>query len=130
MWTNETAVAITGQLSGSQTYAFFTTLPLTGASALNVPTANDGDGYNSGEWPELFFPPGTEFWDSSGNDQGTLSFPSGGYLGTGFFKYTYLARPGSNHDCPNMTSQWLDASPDGGTSTTSGNILVPDAAHC
>lgn len=93
-------------------------------------TTNNEDTFNSGEWPELFFPSGTEFWDQSGTDQGTLGNPTGGELGTGFFKYTYPAKPGSNADCPNMTSQWRDASPDSGTLTTSGNILAPDNSGC
>jgi hypothetical protein len=124
------AVAVTGAMTGSQTYAFFTTVPVSGASASNVPASNAGDNYNSGEWPELFFPAGTQFWNSAGASQGTLTVPSGGELGTGFFTYTYNAKAGSNHDCPNMTSQWKDASPDSGSAPSSGNILAPDASGC
>jgi hypothetical protein len=47
------AVSLKGALKGSQTYAFFTTVPISGVSVSNVPTSNAGDTYNSGEWPEL-----------------------------------------------------------------------------
>jgi hypothetical protein len=123
-------VAITGTLTGSQTYSFYTTVPISGASASNVPPANIGDSYNSGEWPELFFPAGTEFWDSTGASQGTLNPAGGGELGTGFFSYTYNAKAGSDSDCPNVTSQWKDASPTGGQATADGNILAPDSSGC
>ncbi len=122
--------SLTGTMSGSQTYAFYTTVPVSGASAANVPASDSGSNYNSGEWPELFFPSGTMFWDSSGQGQGSVSPSGGGELGTGFFKYVYLAKPGSDHDCPNMTSQWLDASPSSGGSSSDGNILAPDASGC
>lgn len=123
-------VGLTGTMSGSQTYAFYTTVPVSGASASNVPTSDDGSSYNSGEWPELFFPSGTDFWDSSGNGQGSVNAAGGGELGTGFFKYVYLAKPGSDHDCANLTSQWTDASPSSGGSASDGNILAPDASGC
>jgi hypothetical protein len=32
--------------------------------------------------------------------------------------------------CPNMTSQWKDASPDWGGQPVDGNILAPDATGC
>lgn len=122
------AVALTGTLSGSQTYSFFTTVPVSGASASNVPTTENGNTHNSGEWPELFFTSGTLFWDSTGTAQGDIT--AGGYLGTGTFKYLYTAKPGADTlaggSCPNVTSQWLDASPDGGSLPSSGNILAPD----
>lgn len=125
------AVSLKGALKGSQTYTFFTTVPISGASASNVPTSNAGDTYNSGEWPELYFPAGTEFWDSSGTDQGTLNPSGGGYLGTGFFTYTYTAAPGHDADCTNVSSQWVDASSDNsGSDPAGGNILAPDATHC
>lgn len=121
--------SLTGTMNGSQTYAFYTTVPISGASASNVPTS-DGSNYNSGEWPELFFPAGTDFWDSTGNGQGSVNAAGGGELGTGFFKYVYLAKPGSDHDCANLTSQWLDASPSSGSSASDGNILAPDSSGC
>ncbi len=123
-------VSLTGTMSGSQTYAFYTTVPVSGASASNVPTSDNGSTYNSGEWPELFFPAGTMFWDSTGNGQGTVNPSGGGELGTGFFKYLYLAKPGSDSNCPNLTSQWLDASPSSGGSPSDGNILAPDSSGC
>ena len=123
-------VSLTGTLSGSQTYAFYTTVPVSGASAANVPASDDGSNYNSGEWPELFFPAGTDFWDSTGNGQGPVNATGGGELGTGFFKYVYLAKPGKDSACPNLTSQWTDASPSSGSSASDGNILAPDASGC
>jgi hypothetical protein len=115
------AVALTGTMTGSQTYAFYSNTPVSGASASNVPKANAGDANSSGMWPELFFPGGTHFYVG-----GALSDS----LGTGFFKYTYVAKAGSNSDCPNMTSQWSDSSPSSGANATDGNILAPNASGC
>ena len=90
-------------------------LPVSGASAANVPPAESGNGLGSGEWPELFFPAGTQFWDSSGRAARSVSRRCG-QLGP-FFSYTYAAKPGADHNCPNMTSQWKDASPEVATFT-------------
>ena len=73
------AVSAKGTLAGSQTYAFFTTVPVSGASASHVPPAESGNGVGSGEWLEQFFPAGTQFWDSTGAPQGVLG--AGGQLG-------------------------------------------------
>jgi hypothetical protein len=123
------AVALTGTLSGSQTYDFYTTVPISGASAGNVPPSEIGNIHGSGEWPELFFPAGTEFWISGGVDEGSLG-TGGQELGTGFFSYTYTAKPGADSACPNVTSQWKDASPSSGSSPADGNILAPDSSGC
>ncbi len=123
------AVALTGQLTGSQTYAFFSDTPLSSASASNVPTTEPGNIHGSGEWPELFFPGTASFWDQNGIAQPNLA-TGGAQLGTGFFKYTYLAKVGSDHACPNATSQWSDSSPSSGSNASDGNILVPDSGSC
>lgn len=69
---------------------------------------------------------------SSGTAAATLSrtWQQAAQLGTGFFKYLYTAKPGADTSCPNTTSQWLDASPDGGTLAKDGNILAPDSSSC
>ena len=123
------AVSAQGTLSGSQTYAFYSSTPVSGASASFVPTSESGDAVGSGEWPEQFFPGTASFWDQNGNAQPNLA-TGGAELGTGTFKYLYTAKPGMDADCPNVSSQWLDASPDGGSLPSSGNIILPDSASC
>jgi hypothetical protein len=116
--------AVTGTMNGSYNYVFYTTVPISGASAHNVPASISGDTPGTGNWVEQFFPGGTQFWDSSGNTGGSE------YLGT-TGGWTYNAKAGADHNCPNVTSQWVDASATGwGSAPADGNILAPDASGC
>ena len=117
-------VAITGTMNGSFNYAFYTTVGLSAASAANMPKTVSGDSPSTGNWVEQFFPAGTQFWDTSGNTGGNE------YLGT-TGSWTYNAKLGSDKGCPNVTSQWVDASASAwGSTGADGNILAPDAPSC
>ena len=104
---------VTGTMSGTYNYTFYTNQPLSSASAGNAPTTVDGDTPTTGSWYQQFFN-GAEFWDAS--------------PGTG--SWTYTAAPGSDSQCPNVSGRWVDASPDWGGQPVDGNILAPDSAHC
>jgi len=113
--------AITGKASGGASYTFYSSWK----TADRTPPASE-DGAPSGRlttglWPELFFrASGPKFWDASGNPSPDSILGSGGWSYTG----------GPDSACPNVSSHWVDASPDWGSLAVDGNILAPDAGHC
>jgi hypothetical protein len=118
-------VAVTGPMSGSLSYTFYANQPIADASAGNAPGSVSGDTPSTGQWPEQFFTPGTQFWDTSGNTGGAE------YLGSGPFNYVYTAALNSDTQCPNVSGRWVDSSTDSdGSAPSGGNILAPDASHC
>jgi hypothetical protein len=117
--------AVTGPMAGALNYSFYANVPLTKASASNAPSSITGDTPSTGQWPEQFFPAGTQFWDSTGATGGNE------YLGYGAWGWTYTASLGSDPACPNVSGRWIDASGNNsGANAVDGNILAPDAAHC
>lgn len=121
------AGAITGTMTGEYHYNFYTTTRYITAS--RVPRSeNDNGATPTGRqasclWLAQFFGPGTHFWQA-GADQ-----TAGGCIGTsGSWVYTFA--PGAGTACPNVSSQWVDASPDWGSLPADGNVLAPDASHC
>lgn len=117
--------SVTGPMSGTLPYRFFTDQPLSAASAGNVPATIAGDTPSTGQLPEQFYPAGTHFWDTSGTTGGSE------YLGSGPFNFVYTAALGSDSQCPNVSGRWVDASTDNsGADPFGGNILAPDASHC
>jgi hypothetical protein len=118
-------VAVTGPMSGSLSYTFYANQGIADASVSNAPSSVSGDTPTTGQWPEQFFTPGTQFWDGSGNTGGAE------YLGSGPFNYVYTAQLSSDSQCPNVSGRWVDASTDNsGSAPSGGNILAPDASHC
>jgi hypothetical protein len=115
-------VAANGTFSGVFHYSFYTTAAA--ASASNMPATAIGDPpatVSAGHWVEQMFAPSTPFWDANGNAGAILST-------TGSWSYTLPL--GADAACPNVSSHWVDASPDWGGNAFSGNILAPDAQHC
>ena len=117
--------SITGTMSGTYHYSFFSDQAAT--SATPPPSEDDGDALPTGEqttclWLEQFFSAGN-FWDSSGN-------AAPGCIGTtGSWKYQ--TKFGADTACPNVSSRWIDASfSNWGADPADGNILAPDATHC
>jgi hypothetical protein len=116
---------VTGPLTGTLSYSFFTNQPLTKASASNAPGSVSGDNPSTGQWPEQFWAPGTQFWDGSGNTGGAE------YLGSGPFNFTYTAALGSDSQCPNVSGRWVDSSTgNDGANPADGNILAPSSSSC
>ena len=117
-------VAATGPMAGSYNYDFYSSWKTANAS-LVPKTENDGNAVptgrkTTGAWPEQFFGNGARFYVSGAQSDS---------LGTtGSWKYTLAA--GADSACPNVTSQWIDGSPDWGGAAVDGQILAPDAAHC
>ena len=118
-------VAVTGTMAGVYHYVFFASWKT--ASAGLVPLTQNGTPSGrgtTGMWPTQFFGNGARFWDGAGTPEG-----NGGSVGT-TGGWIYTAPPGSDPQCPHVTSQWSDASPGWGAGAVDGNILAPDAAHC
>ena len=116
---------VTGPMSGTLSYSFYTDHSLSTASAGNAPPSVSGDSPSTGKWPEQFFPAGTNFWDSSGNTGGAE------YLGSGPFNYVYSAALGSDSQCPNVSGRWVDSSAgNDGANPVDGNILAPSSSSC
>jgi hypothetical protein len=117
--------AVTGPMTGTLNYSFYSSQAVASASAGNAPSSVSGDTPTTGQWPEQFFPAGTQFWDSSGTTGGSE------YLGAGSWGWTYTAPLGSDPACPNVSGRWIDASGNNsGANAVDGNILAPDASHC
>lgn len=119
--------AITGQVDGSARYTLYSSWK---TDDRTPPAAEDGTPsgrLTTSDWPLLFFRTvGPQIYDSAGNplSSGAFSILTAG-------AWNYLAGPGSDPACINVTSQWFDASADAwGSTPAGGNILAPDAAHC
>ena len=119
-------VAVTGTMTGVYRYVFYSSWKTAQASRVASPQSGSPSGrHTTGMWPAQFFGNGARFWDHNGTPQG-----DGGSLGTGG-GWLYTAAPGSDAQCPHVTSQWTDASATSwGLPAADGNILAPDAAHC
>jgi hypothetical protein len=116
---------VTGPLTGTLSYLFYTDHALSTASVSNAPSSVSGDSPSTGQWPEQFFPAGTNFWDGSGNTGGAE------YLGSGPFNFTYTAALGSDSQCPNVSGRWVDSSTgNDGANAVDGNILAPSSSSC
>jgi len=119
-------VAVTGTMTGVYRYVFYSSWKT--ASAGLVPPAQSGmpsGRSTTGMWPTQFFGNGARFWNGTGTPEG-----SGGSVGTNG-GWLYTAAPGSDPQCPHVTSQWTDASATSwGSLAADGNILAPGAAHC
>jgi hypothetical protein len=111
------AVAIHAAMAGTAKYNFFSSWktadrkpPATENDNGTVPTGR----HTTGNWPELFFRAGAQFF-SAGVTSGN---------------WTYTTVAGADDLCPNVVSRWVDASPDWGSVAQDGNVLAPDTAHC
>jgi hypothetical protein len=117
--------AVTGPLTGTLSYSFYTDHALSTARVSNAPSSVSGGSPSTGQWPEQFFPAGTNFWDGSGNTGGAE------YLGSGPFNFTYTAALGSDSQCPNVSGRWVDSSTgNDGANAVDGNILAPSSSSC
>jgi len=116
---------VTGPMTGTLSYSFYTDHALSTASVSNAPASVVGDKPSTGQWPEQFFPTGTNFWDSSGTTGGAE------YLGSGPFSFTYTAALGSDSQCPNVSGRWVDSfTGNYGANPVDGNILAPSSSSC
>jgi hypothetical protein len=118
---------VTGPMHGTLSYSFFTNVALSAFSTGHAPGSVMGDSPSTGQWPEQFAPPGTQFWDGNGNTGGAE------YLGSGPFNFTYTAALGSDSQCPNVSGKWIDgsaASSNDGSNPVAGNILAPSSSSC
>lgn len=116
--------AVKGTMAGTYSYDFYSSWK--SASKALVPATENDQGNTPGgrsttdAWPEQFFGAGARFYES-----GAASDSLGT---TGSWKYT--AGFGSDSACPNLASQWVDASPDWGVNASDGNILASSSANC
>ena len=122
-------VSVTGPMSGTYHYAFYSDQQTTSATPPQSENDNSTDptgctpgDCTTGLWPELFFNSGNFYVNGVANPDS---------LGSNQGHWNYKLGFGKDPQCQNIASQWVDASFNNwGSDPVDGNILAPDSSHC